>query len=208
MAGGPGEAAILDIPFLVDAGINADRDLIVMNQRGTLYDDPDLNCPELDRYYARQVALRVRAPSTGRAQAAAAAACHRRLIAQGIDLSAYNTTENEADFVDLLHTLRMRNGTSTAIRTAPILALSLMRDHPDGHPNRDDRLRRSAGYRQLAVDLEQRVRRHHHDFQRLSGRSDLRAQIPESALEVRASVRNLEEHPIVRRVVPPQGGDP
>ena len=50
LAGGPGESAILDAPFLVDAGINRDRDLIIMTQRGTLFDDPDLNCPELDQY--------------------------------------------------------------------------------------------------------------------------------------------------------------
>jgi hypothetical protein len=80
MAAGPGEAAILDAPFLLDAGINRNRDLIIINQRGTLYDDPDLNCPELDRYYAHQVSLVYDAPSTGRVQAAAAAACQRRLV--------------------------------------------------------------------------------------------------------------------------------
>ena len=73
MTGGPGEAAVHVIPFLVAAGVNRDRDLIVMGQRGTLYDKPDLNCRELDRFYGRQVGLRWDAPSTGRAQAAAAA---------------------------------------------------------------------------------------------------------------------------------------
>jgi hypothetical protein len=42
MTGGPGAAAILDTPFLVDAGVNRDRDLIIMAQRGTLYSDPEL----------------------------------------------------------------------------------------------------------------------------------------------------------------------
>src|SRR5579872_2546218 len=75
MAGGPGEAAIHDTPFLVKADINSNRDLIVMDQRGTLYDDPDLNCPEIDLFYSHQVSLVYDDPSTGRAQAAAAAAC-------------------------------------------------------------------------------------------------------------------------------------
>src|SRR5262249_47581065 len=35
MTGGPGAAAILDIPMLIDAGVNRDRDLIIMSQRGT-----------------------------------------------------------------------------------------------------------------------------------------------------------------------------
>ncbi len=40
LAGGPGEAAILDTPFLVHAGINRNRDLIIMSQRGTLMASP------------------------------------------------------------------------------------------------------------------------------------------------------------------------
>ena len=90
------------------AGVNRNRDLIIMSQRGTLYGDPDLNCPELDHYYARQVSLVYGAPSTGRAQAKAAAECHRRLVNRGIDLSAYNTTENAEDFVDLRRALNVR----------------------------------------------------------------------------------------------------
>ncbi len=132
MAGGPGEAAILDTPFLVDGGINRNRDLIIMDQRGTLYDDPDLNCPELDRYYAHQVSLVYDAPSTGRAQTAAADACHRRLVSKGIDLSSYNTTENEEDFADLRRVLGVRQWNVYGYSYGTDLALSLMRDHPDG----------------------------------------------------------------------------
>ncbi len=76
-----------------------------MTQRGTLFNDPDLNCPELDQFYARQVSLLYDAPSTGREQAAARQGCRDRLAAAGIDLSAYNTTENAADFADLRHVL-------------------------------------------------------------------------------------------------------
>ena len=119
MAGGPGEAAILDAPFLEEAGVNKDRALIIMDQRGTLYDVPDLNCPELDRYYAHQVSLVFDAPSTGRVQAAAAAACHDRLVGQGVNLSAYNTTENEADFVNLNAHCTFLNGTCMDTRTEP-----------------------------------------------------------------------------------------
>lgn len=132
MAGGPGEAALHDTPFLDHAGINHNRDVIVVEQRGTLYDDPDLNCPELDRYYGRQVSLVYDAPSTGRAQASAAAACRRRLASKGIDLSAYNTTENEQDFVDLRHALGIRQWNVYGYSYGTDLALSLMRDHPDG----------------------------------------------------------------------------
>ncbi|WP_241999509.1 hypothetical protein [Streptomyces klenkii] len=44
MAGGPGADTFDDIPFLVASGLNKDRDLIVMAQRGNLYDQPNLAC--------------------------------------------------------------------------------------------------------------------------------------------------------------------
>ena len=132
MAGGPGESAILDTPFLVDAGINRDRDLIIMTQRGTLFDEPDLNCPELDRFYARQVSLLYGAPSTGQEQAAAAKACRDRLAAEGIDLSGYNTTENAADFADLRHVLGIETWNVYGYSYGTDLALSYLRDHPEG----------------------------------------------------------------------------
>lgn len=132
LAGGPGEAAILDTPFLVAAGINRDRDVIIIDQRGTLYDDPDLNCPELDKYYAHQVSLVYDAPSTGQVQAAAAGECHRRLIARGVDLSAFNTTENERDVVDLRAVLHVKQWNVYGYSYGTDLTLSLLRDHPEG----------------------------------------------------------------------------
>ena len=158
LAGGPGESAILDIPFLVHAGVNRNRDLIVMSQRGTLYGEPDLNCPELDQYYARQVSLVYDAPSTGRAQAKAAAACHQRLINRSIDLSAYNTTENEQDFVDLRRVLGIRQWNVYGYSYGTDLTLSLMRDHPDGIRTAIIDSVVPPRYRQSSLDVEQHPR--------------------------------------------------
>lgn len=132
MTGGPGAAAILDTPFLVDAGINATRDLIIMAQRGSLYTEPELSCPELDRYYARQVGLVYDARSTGRTQALAAKACRDRLVAAGIDLGAYNTTENAQDFADLRQLLGIEEWNVYGYSYGSDLALSFLRDHPEG----------------------------------------------------------------------------
>src|SRR5215212_7110813 len=94
LTGGPGGVAIGEAQKLVDAGFNRDRDLILMDQRGTLFSQPALTCPEIDRFNARSLALPLDAPATRRLHVAATAACHRRLAAKGIDLGAYNTTEN------------------------------------------------------------------------------------------------------------------
>ncbi len=205
MAGGPGEAAILDTPFLVDAGINRNRDLIIMNQRGTLYDDPDLNCPESDRYYAHQVSLVYDAPSTGRTQAAAAAACRRRLINRGIDLSAYNTTENEQDFVDLRRVLGVRRWDLYGYSYGTDLALSLMRDHPDGVRT----VTIDSVVPPDAISLPWTWSSAREGMMTVFG--DCQAQpkcarkYPNLLATFTQLVRRFEAHPLVRRVVPPHG---
>ena len=44
LAGGPGGAGTLSAPGVVAGGMNADRDIIFVNQRGTLHSDPHLAC--------------------------------------------------------------------------------------------------------------------------------------------------------------------
>jgi hypothetical protein len=45
LTGGPGGVAILEVQTIVGAGFNRDRDLVVMDQRGTPYSEPALTCP-------------------------------------------------------------------------------------------------------------------------------------------------------------------
>ncbi|MGW2787262.1 alpha/beta fold hydrolase [Streptomyces populi] len=132
MSGGPGGDAIDDMPFLIGSGVNKDRDLIVMTQRGTLHARPNLACPEIDRFYARAVGLRYDAPSTGRLLVRAAERCRGRLTAAGVDLSAYNTTENAADFADLRVTLGIRRWNVYGYSYGTDLALTYLRRHPRG----------------------------------------------------------------------------
>lgn len=208
LTGGPGAAAILDIPFLVEAGINANRDLIVMAQRGTLYDKPDLYCPELDRFFADQVSLVYDAPSTGAKQAAAARACHDRLTARGIDLAAYNTTENVADFVELQRALGIASWNVYGYSYGSDLALSYLRNHPEGirtvtvdsvvPPNIVSLPWTWSSAREgittifAACEAQPRCARHH----------------PHLLSTFIGLVRKLEAHPLVRMVRPPQGGAP
>ena len=208
MTGGPGAAAILDIPFLVDAGINQNRELIVMAQRGTLYDKPDLYCPELDHFYARQVSMAFDAPSTGAKQAAAARACHDRLVHRGTEPAAYNTTENAADFAELRQALGVKEWNVYGYSYGSDLALSFMRDHPEGirtvtidsvvPPNIVSLPWTWSSTREgittifKACEAQPSCNRHHPDL------------LPTFIDEV----RRLEAHPLVRRVRPPQGGSP
>lgn len=83
LAGGPGGIAIAEAPILIEAGINRDRNLILMDQRGTLYSEPALTCPDMDQFFVRSLGLLLDAPSTGMLHAAAARACHLRSVATG-----------------------------------------------------------------------------------------------------------------------------
>src|SRR3954467_3164645 len=53
LEGGPGVSGLLAAPGNVLRGINADRDVIFVDQRGTYHDDPFLPCPEIDAFLAK-----------------------------------------------------------------------------------------------------------------------------------------------------------
>lgn len=132
LAGGPGSNATSQASRLIDAGLNRDRELILMDQRGVTFSKPFLDCRESARFVARRVGLVYDAASTGRRQAAATRACHRRLVGRGIDLAAYNTTENAADFADLRVALGIAQWNVFGVSYGTDLALTLMREHPEG----------------------------------------------------------------------------
>jgi pimeloyl-ACP methyl ester carboxylesterase len=80
----------------------------------------------------RSLGLALDAPSTGRLHAAAARACYLRWTATGRDLSAYNTTENAADFADLRTALGITDWNVFGTSYGTNLALTLIREHPEG----------------------------------------------------------------------------
>ena len=87
--------------------------MVVLGQRGTAGATPALFCPELDAFDTKAVSLVYDAPSTGVLHVAATKACHDRLVAEGVDLSAYNTLENIEDYVDLGKVLGCPSGISS-----------------------------------------------------------------------------------------------
>jgi pimeloyl-ACP methyl ester carboxylesterase len=130
ITGGPGGDAMGDIEFLVPA-LNQDQNLIVLAQRGTLDATPALLCPEIDAFDAKAVSLVYDAPSTGLLHVAATKACHDRLVAEGVDLSAYNTLENIEDFVDLRKLLKLPKWSLFGTSYGTYVALLLMRLHSE-----------------------------------------------------------------------------
>ncbi len=132
LSGGPGGAGSFDAAPAVAAGMNADRDVIFVDQRGTYHSDPRLGCPEYDQFLNDAVSLPFAAESTTAADAMAVQKCRDRLAAAGIDLAAYNSTENAADIADLRLALGIKKWNVYGVSYGSDLALQVLRDHPQG----------------------------------------------------------------------------
>ncbi|MFJ3927373.1 alpha/beta fold hydrolase [Streptomyces sp. NPDC090022] len=132
LAGGPGDDAVFEAKLAVDGGLNRDRDVILMSQRGTYSAEPALLCPGIDRFGGRAVGLVYDAPSTGRLHVQATQACRDQLAGRGVDLGAYNDIESAADYEDLRTALGIERWNLFGISYGTHLALTSMRLHPEG----------------------------------------------------------------------------
>ncbi len=120
LAGGPGGSAIDD--FVADPEgweytFLRSRDLILLDQRGTGYSQPSLDCPEFTEAGDEDNPDQL---------------CFDRLTASNIDLAAYNTRENAADVAALRDALGIAEWDLLGISYGTRLALDVMRYHPQG----------------------------------------------------------------------------
>lgn len=132
MEGGPGGPVLPSADVMVAAGINATRDVIMLGQRGSLYARPSLICPEVDGTNAPMVGVMRNGPEARQLYVDANEACRKRLVAQGVDLGGYNTTESAADFAELRQVLGIAEWNVLGVSYGADLALTYMRQHPEG----------------------------------------------------------------------------
>lgn len=208
MAGGPGGDAFGDIPFLVDAGLNRDRELIVMAQRGNLHSQPNLSCPEIDRSSARAVGLRYDEPAAQQLLLSAAKECRDRLAADGTDLGSYNTAENAADFADLRTALGIRQWNVYAYSYGTNLALTYLREHPQGI--RSVALDSVTPPQTVSLPWTWSSAREGIDtiLKACGAEPRCRSRYPDVARTLTEQVNRLEARPLTLNAAPPQGGKP
>ncbi|MFE3764289.1 alpha/beta fold hydrolase [Streptomyces sp. NPDC059104] len=208
MSGGPGGETFDDIPFLVSSGLNRDRELIVMAQRGNLYDEPALTCPELDRFYATSVGLPSYAPQTQRLMLDAVKQCRDRLTSDGTDLSAYNSTENAADFADLRTALGIGQWNVYGHSYGSNLAMTYLRLHPQGI--RAVALDSIAPPQYVSLPFAWAGAREglDHLYEACAAEPRCKSRYPDLARTLNEQVRRLQAHPLTLNVRPPQGGEP
>jgi pimeloyl-ACP methyl ester carboxylesterase len=108
-AGGPGISTLALLPSMLPGltDLRAQRDIVLVEQRSTLYSKPNLLCTN------------------------ALTACRDRLLAKGVNLSAYNSLEITADIVMALAALGYDEFSFYGVSYSTMLAQHMMRDYPE-----------------------------------------------------------------------------
>jgi pimeloyl-ACP methyl ester carboxylesterase len=131
--GGPGGSLLDNVDFYLQAGgdeILKSRDYVLFNQRGTRYAEPFLDCPGDFELFWDTAHLDLSRTEREAADLDFLLACHQDLVDQGINLAAYNSTENAADIKDISAALGYDQVNLYGVSYGARLALNVMRDHP------------------------------------------------------------------------------
>jgi pimeloyl-ACP methyl ester carboxylesterase len=126
-AGGPGASSLHGVTFIHNRALIKDRDYIAFEQRGTYNAKPWLNCTEVPEAIKESYRKGLNRDSM---VLLAVKACRKRLVAEGIDLNAYNTIENAADIEDLRRALNIDSINLVGISYSGGLMMTVMRNFP------------------------------------------------------------------------------
>jgi pimeloyl-ACP methyl ester carboxylesterase len=123
LEGGPGGSALAGIEAWTNppSPLLANRDVILIDQRGTGYSEPRLGC---DFEFATATRSAEDVPLMAK--------CYERLKGDKIDLERYTTTDNAADIADLRKAMNIARWNLFGVSYGTRLGLQIMADHPDG----------------------------------------------------------------------------
>jgi len=203
--GGPGGDAFQLFTLLAaNSVIATDRDIIIFNQRGTPYAEPELACPETEEATA---AMLIATSEEGeRIYNEALEACYARLLAEGIDLSAYNSLENAADVPVLVRALGYDEYNFYGVSYGTLLGLHLMRNHPEGLRAviLDSVVPPEINYLEAIPASEDRVLREL--FAACQADPTCHGQYPDLEARFFALVRKYDDDPVIITITDPDAG--
>lgn len=133
--GGPGQDSTvilqaLAMPAIPTSQLRQNRQVIVFDQRGVGVSQPSLACPEItenDALYNVTDPIEAQTLVTG-----LAVQCRDRLVGDGVDLGAYTSAQSAADIAALRVALGYDQIDLYGVSYGTRLALTVLRDHPDG----------------------------------------------------------------------------
>ncbi len=131
--GGPGGSTIDTYagPLLGGSPLRGSRDIVLFDQRGTLYSQPALLCTEIDQLTLDIIEKDLSNEEYLRLDVEAMRACRQRLQEQGIDLSAFDSLENAADIDVIRQALGYDKINLYGVSYGTLLALHTMRSHSE-----------------------------------------------------------------------------
>ena len=147
LSGGPGFPAISQHSLNFSSKLDFNRDMIIMDQRGTGLSKPSILCNNLEGDDDIDDDLRDgdgdrdgngdgdgdRGKNNGDKDRGDITflQCYKKINDKGINLSNYNTQENAADFADLINALQLKKVNYYGFSYGTRLALELLRRHPE-----------------------------------------------------------------------------
>lgn len=143
LQGGPGGRVIQDFAPAMITGADpgngqislpiqfGNHDLIMVDQRGTGFSQPSLQCPEVANLQY-QTDVNLTAQQQADEQNQQLDVCHKRLVGQGINLNEYTSLSDAADIHDLISALGYTQVDLYGVSYGTRLALEIMRSYPQG----------------------------------------------------------------------------
>ncbi len=129
--GGPGGSSLELFPLLMlNSSIHLDRDIVIFDQRGTFYSEPNLLCPELDQLTTDTLEVDLTPAEADKRALAAYRACGERLASAGVNLATYNSLESAADIEAVRQALDYDKINFYGVSYGTLLGLHYMREYP------------------------------------------------------------------------------
>ncbi len=133
--GGPGDSNMDQfLPLLAGpagSALLAERDGVIIELRGLRYSKPALVCEEVYEAQLGMVGQDIKGPEANGKLLDGMRACHDRLVAEGVDLSAYNNVETAADIAMVLSSLGYDKFNLFGSSAGTMIAQHVMRDFPE-----------------------------------------------------------------------------
>lgn len=131
--GGPGGSTLdsyVDPLLSPDSRLRKDRDLVLFDQRGTLYSQPSLYCKEYDQLILDTLEKDLTTEEYERMDLETMSACRDRLLQEGVNLSSYDSIENARDIESLRLALGYEKINLYGVSYGTLLAQHYLRLYP------------------------------------------------------------------------------
>ncbi len=132
LQGGPGGSTIYTYTQILPNSktLPGNRDIILFDQRGTLYADPNLSCPEFLDLTIRTLDQDLSTEESNQMALDTLEQCRTRLESEGVNLNAFDSLENAADIESLRQAMGFDQINLYGVSYGTLLALHYMRGYP------------------------------------------------------------------------------